>query len=164
MRTMVSLAATLGTVTGVMTAQGSHLGPQSAVPVLRHEWNTAMTMRDTARLGYLLTDDAVVLSDDVRLNGRTEVITSYAQRFAAFGDYRLALTTTDLLPPNPVGTDSIASEYGTWREIFTGAGGTVVQSGTFYDIWRRGPDGWRIAAHAFATTSCAGDPSYCRGR
>ena len=66
-------------------------------------------------------------------------------------------------PTQPVVTDAIVSEYGTWRETFTHPGGTVVLRGTYYDIWRRGPDGWRIAVHGFATTSCLGNPTYCRG-
>lgn len=140
-----------------------HLTPQSAVPTLRFEWNSAMTFRDTARIGNLLMEEAVFLSDETRLDGRQAVTAVFAELFARYPDVRLEFSTTELQPARPVVTDSTVSEYGTWSETFATAGGVVVLDGTYLDIWHRMPQGWRIAVHAFAVTSCRGNPGYCRG-
>ncbi len=155
----VAMCAAVSTLQGQVT----QLSPQSSVTTLRFQWNAAMTRRDTALLGKLMMNDAVFLSADVRLDGRDQVTAVFGRLFTSRPDIRLVFTIGTLDPAQPVATDSIVSEYGTWQETFTDPGGTVVQRGTYYDIWRRGPDGWRIAVHGFARTSCMGNPTYCRG-
>ncbi len=157
------LAVAICTATSMLGAQVPQLSPQSSVTTLRYEWNAAMIRRDTARLGSLMRDDAVFLSADVRLDGRDQVTAMFGRLFTSRPDIRLVFTIDTLVPAQPVVTDSIVSEYGTWQETFIDPGGTVIQRGTYYDIWRRGPDGWRIAVHGFARTSCMGNPTYCRG-
>ena len=155
----VAMCAAVPTLQGQLT----QLSPQSSVTTLRFQWNSAMTRRDTALLGKLMMNDAVFLSADVRLDGRDQVTAVFGRLFASRPDIRLVFTIATLDPAQPVMTDSIVSEYGTWQETFTDPGGTVVMRGTYYDVWRRGPDGWRIAVHGFARTSCMGNPTYCRG-
>ena len=157
------VAATMCAAASTLRAQVPQLSPQSSVTTLRYEWNAAVTRRDTARLGSLLRYDAVFLSADVHLDGRDQVTTVFGRLFTSRPDIRLVFTVGELLPARPVVTDSVVSEYGTWQETFIDPGGTVIQRGTYYDIWRRGPEGWRIAVHAFARTSCMGNPTYCRG-
>lgn len=157
------LAVAICTATSMLRAQVPQLSPLSSVTTLRYQWNAAMIRRDTARLGSLMRDDAVFLSADVRLDGRDQVIALFGRLFTSRPDIRLVFTIDTLVPAQPVVTDSIVSEYGTWQETFIDPGGTVIQRGTYYDIWRRGPDGWRIAVHGFARTSCMGNPTYCRG-
>lgn len=158
------LAASMGAATSILQGQLPPLSPQTSIITLRNEWNVAMTHHDTARFGRLILDDAAFLSADVNLNGRDQVTAVFAELFASFPDFRLAFTTGELLPARPVVTDSVVSEYGTWQESFNAPGGTVVMRGTYYDIWRRGTAGWRIAVHGFAVTSCTGNPTYCRSR
>lgn len=157
------LAVAVCTATSMLRAQVPQLSPLSSVTTLRYQWNSAMIRRDTARLGSLMRDDAVFLSADVRLDGRDHVTAVFGRMFTSHPDIRLVFTIDTLVPAQPVVTDSIVSEYGTWQETFIDPGGTVIQRGTYYDIWRRGPDGWRIAVHGFARTSCMGNPTYCRG-
>lgn len=162
--TMPLVALSMWTATSTLQAQLPPLSPQTAIITLRHEWNVAMTQRDTARLGRLILDDAQFLSADVHLDGRDQVTEVFGRLFASFPDFRMVFAADTLVPDRPVATDSVVSEYGTWRESFSAPGGTVVLQGTYYDIWRRVPEGWRIAVHGFARTSCTGNPTYCRGR
>jgi len=160
---MVLLALSLCAATSSLQGQLPPLSPQTAIITLRHEWNVAMTQRDTARLGRLLSDDARFLSATVTLDGRHQVTDAFGRLFASLPDFRLVFTVDTLDPARPVATDSVVSEYGTWQETFSAPGGTVVQRGTYYDIWQRSAAGWRIAVHTFARTSCLGNPTYCRG-
>jgi ketosteroid isomerase-like protein len=160
---MLLLALSTCTATSTLQGQLPPLSPQTAIITLRHEWNVAMTQRDTARLGRLLSDDATFLSADAQLYGRNQVTEIFGRLFASLPDFRLVFTVDTLTPARPVATDSVVSEYGTWQETFSAPGGTVIQRGTYYDIWRRHSDGWRIAVHGFARTSCMGNPTYCRG-
>ncbi len=162
-RTVPLVAVAICAATSMLGAQVPQLSPLSSVTTLRYQWNAAMIRRDTARLGSLMRDDAVFLSADVRLDGRDQVTALFGRLFTSRPDIRLVFTIDTLVPAQPVVTDSIVSEYGTWQETFIDPGGTVIQRGTYYDIWRRGPDGWRIAVHGFARTSCMGNPTYCRG-
>ncbi len=152
------------TATSPLMGQLPPLYPQTHIITLRHEWNVAMTQRDTARLGRLILDDAPFVSADVYLTGRDQVTGVFGRLFESFPDFRLVFTADTLEPARPVLSDSVVSEYGTWQETFTAPGGTVVLRGTYYDVWRRVPAGWRIAVHGFARTSCTGNPTYCRGR
>jgi ketosteroid isomerase-like protein len=160
---MVLLALSLCAATSSLQGQLPPLSPQTSIITLRREWNVAMTQRDTARLGRLLSDDARFLSATVKLDGRHQVTDVFGRLFASFPDFRLVFTVDTLDPARPVATDSVVSEYGTWQETFSAPGGTVIQRGTYYDIWRRSAVGWRIAVHSFARTSCLGNPTYCRG-
>jgi ketosteroid isomerase-like protein len=164
-RCAISLVA-LSMAMGTSTLQGQlpPLSSQAAIITLRHEWNVAMTQRDTARLGRLILDDAPFLSADVHLVGRDQVTEVFERLFASFPDFRMVFAADTLVPARPVATDSVVSEYGAWQEVFSAPGGTVVLRGTYYDIWRRTPEGWRIAVHGFARTSCTGNPTYCRSR
>lgn len=157
------IAITIVTATSVLRAQIPALSPQTSIITLRHEWNVAMTQRDTARLGRLIADDAIFLSNEVRLHGRDQVTAVFGRLFNSYPDFRLVFSLGELTPAQQVVTDSVVSEYGTWHETFNTTGGTVVMRGTYYDIWRRGPQGWRIAVHGFSRTSCTGNRSYCRG-
>ena len=162
-RPICLLILSVCTATSALQGQLAQLSPQTAIITLRHEWNVAMTQRDTARLGRLILDDAPFLSANVHLVGRDQVTDVFGRLFASMPDFRLVFTADTLVPARPVATDSVVSEYGTWQETFTAPGGMVILRGTYYDIWRRVPEGWRIAVHGFARTSCSGNPTYCRG-
>lgn len=142
---------------------GQPLSPQSSIATLRNEWNFAMTIKDTARLGNLVMEDAMFMSEKVRLEGRDALTSVFGSLFESRPDFRMRFSTVATEPAAPVVTDSSVSEYGTWTESFSTPGGVVVQDGTYYDVWRRTPAGWRIAVHGFTVTSCRGNPGYCRG-
>jgi len=135
----------------------------SGTPVksLRYEWNGAVSARDTARIGRLLRDSTVFLSTSLRVEGRDEVTRVFSRLFESRPNINLTFDPKGILPAQPAMTDSIVSEYGTWRETWNVADGQVLLTGTYYDVWVRQPEGWRIALHAFSTTSCSGSMSYC---
>lgn len=137
------------------------LSPDTPVKSLRHEWNSAFSARDTARLGRLLQDSTVFLSTEVRLRGRDAVTGIFSSLFASRPGITLTFTPKGILPAQPAMTDSVVSEYGTWRESWNVSDGQVVLVGTYYDVWTREAEGWRIAIHAFTTTNCSGSLSYC---
>ena len=157
---LAGLVALGSAATSPLSAQVA-LSPQASISTLRHEWNTAFTMRDTARMGRLVTDSTVFISDRVELRGRESVTTTFGKLFASKPDIRLLFTIDTIFPARPVVTDMVASEYGTWQETWFDFGGTVILRGTYYDVWRREAAGWRIAVHTFAVTSCSGNVTYC---
>ena len=136
------------------------LSPQTPVKALRHEWNAAFNARDTARLGRLVLDSTLFVSPKGKLEGRDAVTAIFAQLFNR-QSIILTFTPKGLLPEHPAVTDSVVSEYGTWRESWNEPDGPVVLIGTYYDVWTREPEGWRIAIHAFTTTGCSGNLNYC---
>ncbi len=137
------------------------LSPDTPVKALRHEWNAAFSAQDTARLGRLLRDDTVFLSTEVRLEGRDAVTGIFVRLLASRPGITLTFTPKGILPAQPAMTDSVVSEYGTWRESWSVSDGQVVLIGTYYDVWTREDEGWRVAIHAFTTTNCSGSMSYC---
>ena len=139
------------------------LSPQTPVSALRHEWNAAFNARDTARLGRLVLDSTLFVSPRGKLEGRDAVTAIFAQLFNR-PSIILTFTPKGLLPAQPAITDSVVSEYGTWRESWNEPDGPVVLDGTYYDVWTRQPEGWRIAIHAFTRTGCSGSLSYCSRR
>lgn len=138
------------------------LTPEAPVKSLRYEWNAAMSARDTSRIGRLLRDSTVFVSTQVRLEGRDAVTRVFSQLFASRPDIHLIFDSKGIVPAQPAMTDSLVSEYGTWRETWNVADGQVLLTGTYYDVWVRQPDGWKVALHAFTTTSCSGSMSYCK--
>jgi ketosteroid isomerase-like protein len=156
---LLTLALTAG-LTRPGTSQAP-LSPQASIGTLRHEWNTALTMKDTARMGRLVLDSALFVSDRVELRGRDAVTATFGRLFANRPSFRLRFVIDTVIPQLPTGTDQVVSEYGTWEESWPADGGAVILRGTYYDVWRRQPEGWRIALHAFSVTSCSGNPGYC---
>jgi len=150
-------------VVSTLSAQAGS-SPQTSIKTLRMEWNTAFATRDTARMGQLIADSAVFLSDRMELRGRERVTQVFGGLFQSKPDIQLVFTPETILP-RPIGpSDMVASESGRWDESWSQADGTVVLGGTYYDVWRREPEGWRIAVHSFATTSCSGTSAYCGSR
>ena len=137
------------------------LSPQASISTLRHEWNTALTMRDTARLGRLVLDSAAFMSDRVELRGRDALTATFARLFEGRPSFRLRFTIDTIVPWLQTVEDEVVSEYGQWEESWSQEGGAVILRGTYYDVWRRGSEGWRIALHAFSVTSCSGNRNYC---
>ena len=157
------LAVGLGLLpASVALAQHIQLTPDAPVSALRHEWNAAVVNRDTARIGALLAEGTLFVSRSVRLEGRDAVTAIFDRLFATRRELTFTLTTAGLFPERPSSNDSVVSEYGRWRESWAASDGRAVQVGTYYDVWVRTPEGWRIALHAFATTGCSGSATVCQ--
>ncbi len=137
-------------------------GPAYAVDVaeiqaVRAASNAAIARRDPA---------GIVANMMPTYSGLWAGAVTQAPRDSAFESFRRQFDDTTRLgyvrTPISIDVSAIgptAAEYGRWVGPRRRADGIQETSGTYYAVWLRTPEGWRLNAETFVALSCTGSAS-----
>lgn len=125
----------------------------------RQEWNAALARRDSTGLDHLLEDSAVHIAPRFVHIGRTAFLDVFVRNMRLRPAFQLAYDPQRVAVCDRTGCET-ATEYGNWRETWLEAGEATEVSGTYYALWQRHGNTWRIRTEVFATLVCRGQ-RYC---
>jgi uncharacterized protein (TIGR02246 family) len=135
-RASVALLVLAGLLAGCGKAPGTE--SPGVPPARKHVWEERFNAGDAAAIAALYTADGELLTPGTApIKGRPAIQTAVEGMIKSGVKVRLGMFQN-------VGSGDLAYVYGDY-DVTQGAGGPVVEQGTYVEIWKRVAGEWQIA-------------------
>ncbi len=111
---------------------------------LTRRWNEALRNQDAETIASLFADDAVALYGGQKLEGR-DAIRRDSEEFFSRPNVTGSFEVEEIVISE---SGDLAYEVGTYSGGFDGSEGRVEEKGRYLTVWKKTPDGWRVAVDA----------------
>lgn len=144
-------------ILAAMATAAAQNNPEADIRAARERSNRAIATRNLKDFAETLDSDAVIVrGNGVFVGSKREYVALFEKDFADSRRvvYRRTPEKIDLSHAAP-----LAAEYGRWEGL--NPDGTVGYGGTYFAMWRRTDQGWKIRSELFVVLSC-GSGDACR--
>ncbi len=131
------------------------LSPEDAIRRARAAANDGLRHHRVEEVVAPLEEEAVfTISNGIVARGKDRQRRIYTQVFEQTLDVQYERLTSTV----EVAEDGVfAAEQGTWTGKWQTDAGPVAQRGTYFAMWRRGANGWRIRSEIYVKLGCDGE-------